>query len=301
MRFPRKIAVVAHQRKTLGGGLDELRRRITDQGIGELFWYEVPKSRKAPKQVRRALKRGAELVIVWGGDGMVQRCVDVLAGTKATIGIIPAGTANLLATNLGIPKDLRAAVAIALGSHRRKLDVGRINGEHFAVMAGVGFDARMIAAADGPLKDRFGRLAYIWTGAKSVRVKPFQAKIDVDGKKWFRGKASCILVGNVGHLFGGVEAFENAEPDDGAFEIGVVTADGAVAWMRTIARAAIDTAAASPYTETTSGRKIRIRLDRRVPYELDGGERSKTRALGIALERGAIRVCVPGEALSVAA
>ncbi len=129
----------------------------------------------------------------------------------------------------------------------------------------------------------------------------FDARIEVDGDKWFRGKASCILVGNVGHLFGGVEAFENAEPDDGAFEIGVVTADGAVAWMRTIARAAIDTAAASPYTETTTARKIQIRLDRKVPYELDGGERPKTRSLRITLERGAIRVCVPGEAVSVAA
>jgi len=297
----KRVAVIAHTGKSIDGGLVELRRELAVYGVTDPDWYEVPKSRKAPKQVRKALKRGAELVIVWGGDGMVQRCVDVLAGSKSTIGIIPAGTANLLATNLGIPKDLKAAVAIAVGSNRRKLDVGRINGEGFAVMAGAGFDARMIGAADGPLKDRFGRLAYVWTGAKSVRVKPFDAKIDVDGKKWFRGKASCILVGNVGHLFGGVEAFENAEPDDGAFELGVVTADGAVAWMRTIARAAIDTASASPYTETTTARKIRIQLDRKVPYELDGGDRPKTKDLRITIEPGAVRVSVPGEAVSVAA
>jgi YegS/Rv2252/BmrU family lipid kinase len=298
----KNVAVIAHTGKTLDGGLGELRRELAIYGITDPDWYEVPKSRKAPPKVKRALKRGADLVIVWGGDGMVQRCVDVLAGTKATIAIIPAGTANLLATNLGIPKNLKAAVAIAVGTHRRKLDVGRINGEGFAVMAGAGFDARMIGAADGPLKDRFGRLAYVWTGAKSVRVKPFRAKIDVDGKKWFRGKASCILVGNVGHLFGGVEAFENAAPDDGTLEVGVVTADGAVAWMRTIARAAIDTAAASPYTETTSAaRRVRIRFDRKVPYEVDGGDRTTVKELRIRLQPGAIRVCVPGEAVSVAA
>jgi diacylglycerol kinase (ATP) len=225
----------------------------------------------------------------------------VLAGTKTTLAIIPAGTANLLATNLGIPKDLRAAVAIAVGPHQRRLDVGRMNGEGFAVMAGAGFDARMIGAADGPLKDRFGRLAYVWTGAKSVRVKPFEARIDVDGRKWYRGHASCILVGNVGELFGGVEAFADARPDDGALELGVVTAHGAVEWMRTIARAAIDTASASPYTETTTARKIRIRLDRRVPYELDGGDRSKVRELKIRLEPRAVRVCVPGEAAAAPA
>ena len=293
----KRVAVIAHTGKTLDGGLVELRRELAVYGITDPDWYEVPKSKKAPKEVRRALKRNPELVIVWGGDGMVQHCIDVVAGTKATVGIIPAGTANLLATNLGIPKDLKAAVAIAVGSHRRKLDIGRINGEAFAVMAGAGFDARMIGAADGPLKDRFGRLAYVWTGAKSVRVKPFDAKIDVDGKKWFRGKASCILIGNVGQLFGGVEAFEGASPDDGSLEVGVVTADGAVAWMRTIARAAIDTAAASPYTETTSAAKeIRIRMDRKVPYEIDGGDRRKARKLRVEVEPEAVGICVPAAA-----
>lgn len=298
----KRVAVVAHAGKTLDGGLPELRRELAVYGITDPDWYEVPKSRKAPKRVKQAVRRGAELVIVWGGDGMVQRCIDVLAGTGTTIGIIPAGTANLLAGNLGIPTNLREAVAIAVGSHRRRIDVGRINGEHFAVMAGAGFDARMIGAADGPLKDRFGRLAYVWTGARSVRVKPFEARIDVDGRRWYQGHASCILVGNVGSLFGGVEAFEGARPDDGALELGVVTADGAVQWMRTIARAAIDTASASPYTETTTAeRRIRIRLDRKVPYELDGGDRSKVRELKIRLEPGAVEVCVPGAAARSAA
>ncbi len=298
----RRVAVIAHSGKTLDGGLVELRRELATYGIVDPDWYEVPKSRKAPKRVRQALARGARLVIVWGGDGMVQRCVDALASSKATVAIIPAGTANLLATNLGIPTDLRAAVAIAVGAHRRRLDVGLVNGERFAVMAGAGFDARMIAAADGPLKDRFGRLAYVWTGARSIRAKPFGARIDVDGKRWFRGDASCVLVGNVGALFGGVEAFENARPDDGALELGVVTASGAVEWLRTIARAAIDTASASPYTETTRARRrIRIRLDRKVPYEIDGGDRTKAKRLRIDLLPGAIEVCVPGEAVSAVA
>jgi diacylglycerol kinase (ATP) len=76
-----KVAVIAHARKTLGGGLPELRRALEAAGVDDPFWREVPKSRKAPAQVRRALDEGAELVIAWGGDGMVQRCVDVLAGS----------------------------------------------------------------------------------------------------------------------------------------------------------------------------------------------------------------------------
>ena len=116
------MAVVAHQRKSLDGGLDELRRRIADEDVGDLLWYEVPKSRKAPKQVQRALDEGAELVIAWGGDGTVQRCIDVLARTGVPLAIAPAGTANLLATHLEIPTDLEKVVAIALGDMRRTLD-----------------------------------------------------------------------------------------------------------------------------------------------------------------------------------
>ena len=81
---------------------------LAAEGIDKPFWCEVPKSREAPKQVRRAIKQGAELVFAWGGDGMVQRCVDVLAGTDVGLAIVPAGTANLFASNLGIPKDIEA-------------------------------------------------------------------------------------------------------------------------------------------------------------------------------------------------
>ena len=237
-----RIAVVAHAGKTLEGGLPELRRTLARHGVDDPFWVEVPKSRKAPKQVRRALKAGAELIFVWGGDGMVQRCVDAAVGSKARIAVIPAGTANLFATNLGIPGSIEGAVEIGLTGARRKVDVGRVNGEAFAVMAGLGFDARMIADADGGLKDRLGRVAYIVTGAKNLRAKPFDAKIRVDGASWFKGPASCVLLGNVGKLFGGVEVFEDAKPDDGKLELGVVTAEGAVQWLRTMARTAVGSA-----------------------------------------------------------
>jgi diacylglycerol kinase (ATP) len=288
-----KVAVVAHAGKTLEGGLPELRRALARHGVDDPFWAEVPKSRKAPKQVRRALARGAELIVVWGGDGMVQRCADALAGTKARIAVIPAGTANLFATNLEIPKSIDKAVEIAFSGARRRIDVGRVNGEAFAVMAGLGFDARMIADADGALKDHLGRVAYIVTGAKNLRAKPFDAKIRVDGASWFDGSATCVLLGNVGKLFGGVEVFEDARPDDGKLELGVVTADGVVQWLRTMARTAVGNTDASPYTRSTEARSVRIKLDRKVMYELDGGDRTRVRALKIEVEPGAIEVCVP--------
>jgi diacylglycerol kinase (ATP) len=292
------VAVIAHSGKSLGGGLEELRTVLERAGADGPLWFEVPKSRKAPKRVRAALDAGADLVIVWGGDGMLQRCIDVLAGSDAAIAIIPAGTANLFASNLGIPRDIEQAVDIALHGTRRKLDVGSFNGERFAVMAGTGWDALMIRDADGTLKEGLGRVAYVWTGARHLRESRFKAVINVDGRRWFSGKASCVLVGNVAKVFGNIEVFDDATPDDGRLELGVITAKGWLQWTRALARTTLGTADRSPFVSTTRARKIRVKLDRPVRYELDGGDRGKTTRIRVDVEPGAVTVCTPeGKAL----
>jgi diacylglycerol kinase family enzyme len=239
------------------------------------------------------LDDGAELLIVWGGDGMVQRCAHEAAGSGATLAIIPAGTANLLATNLGIPIDLPAALAIALRGHRRKLDLGTINGEHFAVMAGAGFDAAMIRDADAGLKDRIGRAAYVFTGAKNIRGNAVRARIKVDGDKFFDGEVSCVLAGNVGALFGGVTVFPEAEPDDGSLEVAIVTATNLFEWSRVLMRTARSNPADSPFVRVVPARSVRVRFDLPMPYELDGGDRPPTDRLKIDIEPLALSVCVP--------
>ncbi len=287
------VAVIAHTGKSLGGGLPELRDQLALAGATDPLWFEVPKSKMAPKQVRAALKSHADLIFVWGGDGMVQRCIDTLAGTDVAVAIIPAGTANLLASNLGIPTDIAAAVAIGLRGVRRRFDVGRINGEHFAVMAGAGLDALMIHDADGALKNRLGRAAYILTGAKNVPAPRVTTRVSIDGTKWFKGKASCVLVGNVGKLFGGVAAFPDAQPDDGLLEIGVVTAKSRWQWSKTMARTAAGKASASPFVETARGHKFDVRFSKPVRYELDGGDRQKTNRLKIRIRPDGIVICTP--------
>ena len=290
-----KTAVIAHAAKSFGGGLPKLRSELKRREIGDPLWIEVPKSRYAPKQVKRALAEGTELIFVWGGDGTVQRCIDAAAGSDAALAILPAGTANLLATNLGIPHDIEQAVGIGLRGERRKLDVGRFNGEKFAVMAGAGFDASMIQQADASLKERLGRVAYVWTGSQQLRAKPFKAKIEVDGAPWYAGAASCILVGNVGRLFGGVEVFADARPDDGRLELGVVNADGVTDWVRTLARTAVGQAERSPLVQATSAKKIKVKLNRKVLYEVDGGDREKVKSFTIKVQPAAVTICLPRE------
>lgn len=288
-----RVAVVANVRKNLDGGLAELRKVLEGAGFPDALWYEIPKSKTAGKRVREAINEGASVVFVWGGDGTIQRSLEGFAGSDAALAIVPAGTANLLATNLGVPRHIRGAVEVGLRGDRREIDVGVVNGERFCVMAGGGFDARMIRDASRERKDRFGRLAYIASGARHLRDAPTKARIRVDGESWVDDRVACVLVGNVGSLFGGVTIFDRARPDDGRLDVGVINTDGVLGWMRALARTAFGHAERSPFVEVTSGRSIDVKFDRKVAYELDGGDRSPTKRLRIEVEPASLTVCVP--------
>lgn len=287
------VGVIAHEKKTLGGGLDELRSVLARHGVDDPVWRTVPKSKRIPDRVAELVEDGVDLLFVWGGDGSVQRTIDAIGETPVTLAILPAGTANLFATNLGIPADLERAVLVGLHGRRRTLDVGTVNGERFAVMAGTGFDAIMIRDADAGLKDRLGRLAYVVTGVRGIGRDPVRTEVEVDGHSWFEGPASCVLVGNMGDVIGGISAFPDARPDDGRLNVGVITSDGPVEWARTLGRAAVGDAASSPFVRTTTATKIDVRLKEKLPYELDGGDRSKAKRLKFRVEPAAITVCVP--------
>jgi diacylglycerol kinase (ATP) len=287
------VAVVAHRDKKLGGGLSELRQTLAANGVNDPIWFEVAKSSKAPKRIRHALHLGADLVFVWGGDGMVQRCIDAVAGSGVTLAILPAGTANLLATHLAIPKDLAQAVAIGLQGTRRSLDVGVINGERFAVMAGAGFDARVMDGVSKKTKKRLGRVAYFRSTVHAVKGERPRMKIKVDGETWFDGEASCVLFGNIGTVTGGLCVFPDARPDNGLLEVGVVTARGGLDWLRVLGRIVTHDPQGSPMVDITRGRKFSVRIDSPLPYELDGGARRKTDKLRVHVEPGAVWVCVP--------
>jgi diacylglycerol kinase (ATP) len=287
------VGVIANPRKELGGGLGALRDALAGHGVDDPPWREVPKSKFAPTEVAKLLDAGVDLLFVWGGDGMVQRCVDAVRGAPVTLAVLPAGTANLFASNLGIPRDLAKAVRIGFSGRRRALDVGIVNGEAFAVMAGTGVDALMIRETDGSLKGRFGRFGYVITGVRAAGRDPVRARVEVDGRRWFKGRATCVLVGNMGDVIGGIAAFPDARPDDGRLDVGVVTADGIVEWARVLGKTAVGRTASSPFVETTTARKIVVELDTKMPYELDGGDRPKTKRLKFRVLPAAISVCVP--------
>ncbi len=293
-----RVGVVAHERKTVGGGLSELREVLAGEGVDDPAWIDVTKSKYVPDAVTKLLDGGIDTLLVWGGDGTVQRAIDTLVhagdGGKVDLAIVPAGTANLFAHNLDLPLgDIGAAVHVALSGTRRTLDVGRANGEHFAVMAGIGFDAMMIRAADRSLKDRVGRAAYLWTGARSIAGATTEVRVKVDGTVFFEGRAGCVLCGNVGTLMGGVRAFPQADPADGRLEFAVVEATTRRDWLRVLTKLAAGHGADSPLVHATTGRKLSVRLDDPLPYELDGGDRKPTDRFKVRVVPSALTVRVP--------
>lgn len=289
-----RVAVIAHAGKTFGGGLVELRNVLAEFGVRHPLWAEVDKSKRAPKSVRHAIDAGAELLVVWGGDGMVQQCANVASGTGIPVAILPAGTANLLATNLGVPLEIGEAVKIGLHGQRTAIDLGTINGESFAVMAGAGFDGRMISDVDSTAKERFGRLAYVRGSVKAMSAKRIGTRVRVDGSPWFDGPSSCVLVGNVGTVIGGLRVFDTASPLDGLLDVGVFQADGPAQWLRVLGRVVSrGETEKSPLVQATKARKIDIRFDKKVRFELDGGARGKTRKLKVRVKPGALIVCLP--------
>jgi diacylglycerol kinase (ATP) len=291
------VGVVINEGKQLGSGLEELRAALADVGYADPPWREVPKSKKAPKAIRKMVEQdGVDRLLVWGGDGTVRRAINTIVGDDldVSIGILPAGTANLLAKNLDIPIDLRGAVDVAVHGDPRPIDIGEMNGTYFAVMAGAGFDALMIRdAEEAELKERFGRVGYVVAGVRNREVSPALARIEIDGAPWYHGDASCVIVGNVGTILGGLPAFPDASPTDGKLEIGVVDARTVTDWLRVLASATIKRADRSPLTKMASAERISIRFDRSLPWEVDGGDRDRATDFEIRCVPDAIRICQP--------
>ena len=294
-----RVGVIVHRAKNLGGGLEELRAVLADYGHADPPWYEVDKSKFASKKVSKLVEKdGIDRLLVWGGDGTLRRCVDTVLHEgydDVAIACLPAGTANLLALNLGIPVDVRAAVDIALHGEVRPLDAGLVNDdEHFVVMAGAGFDAMLIRDADDSgAKDRFGRLGYVMAGVRNRNMSPARAEIHLDGDPWYTGDASCVIAGNVGRLIGGLPAFPDASPDDGRLDVGVVAARKSSDWARLFGSVVAGRTATSPFAQVATAQKIVIELDRTLPWQADGGDRDRNNRFEIQCLPAAVRFCRP--------
>lgn len=257
-------------------------------------WIETTRDDPGKGQARRAVRGGADLVIACGGDGTVRACAEALVGTDATLAVVPAGTGNLLAHNLGIPLDAADAVDVAVAGGKRRIDVGFVNGEAFTVMAGAGIDAAIMGDTDRSAKDRFGALAYVKTALAHLNDRRVGVTVAVDTGPAWTGTVATVLAANHGSLQAGVTIFPEATSSDGRLDFLAVAARGLWAWART-AFSILLRRNHPPELERWQGRSATVTFAAPTPYELDGEERPPVKQLDFTVERKALAVCVPKE------
>ena len=272
------------------------RRRIIEAVLGQAgwpapSWWETTPQDPGTGQARRAVAGGAQVVFACGGDGTVRAVIAGMLGSHAALAVLPAGTGNLLAGNLGLPTDPEQAVRLAVAGGRRAVDVGVVDGQVFAVMAGMGFDAAMMGDASDRLKATLGPVAYVLSAVRHLRDRPMRLAVQVDDHEPLRCVARSVLVGNVGRLQGGVRLLPDAEPDNGLMEVAILRPRHLGHWM-VLAAAVLLRRPRPPRMTTLRGSRISILADRPHPRQLDGDVIAPADHLTVTVVPGGLQLCV---------
>ncbi len=208
----------------------------TDAGFGEVRWWETTVEDTGYGMAHEAAVSGSDLVLAVGGDGTIRAVCEELAGTGVPVGIVPAGTGNLLARNLDIPLLLRSAVDVGLHGQDRAIDMVEVSGDKmddatFLVMAGMGFDAAIMEGVNDDIKARVGWLAYVWSALRSLMFPAIRVEVSVDGGEPTKHRARTVVIGNVGSLQAGMPLLPDATIDDGQLDVVLLYPRRFLSWI----------------------------------------------------------------------
>jgi len=273
-----------------------VRQVMDDHGWDEPLWLETTSEDPGQGQAKSAVSAGVDLVLACGGDGTVTACAEGVTGSGVPLAIIPMGTGNLLARNVGLPMGLDEALAVALGDAQQPIDAGRVNGTLFVVMAGLGLDARMLSDTSDQLKKRLGWVAYAISAVRHLGDRPLRVAVSADGGRRRRMRANALIVGNVGWLRGGLPLLPDARPDDGMLDAVVLIAGGLTGWL-TATAAILLRRQAQGGIYRLQFTKLVVTLDREQPWELDGEVMGSTRRLTVEAQPGALLLRMPQESI----
>ncbi|MEC5182018.1 diacylglycerol/lipid kinase family protein [Arthrobacter sp. CG_A4] len=292
----RRAAVIINPMKSSGEDFKAAFHLLCeDEGWTEPLWLETTAEDTGLGQARQALEAGAEVVIAAGGDGTVRCVAEVLAGTGTPMGLVPLGTGNLLARNLGIDiTDPMTASRDVLNGTDATVDVVKAVLDHsgdeqlFLVMAGLGYDAAIMANTVDELKDRVGWLAYVEAGIRHLPGKPVRAKISIDGQPEVRRRIRSVMVGNCGKIMGGVEIFPGAKVDDGILDVVILAPAGRFGWLKVVAGVFGRKNNKNKSVEYLTGKSAEITLDHKQEFQLDGDHLGKAQHLKVTVEHNAL-------------
>jgi diacylglycerol kinase (ATP) len=296
----RRCAVIVNPSKIEDGFREKVSAALTDRSWPEPLWLETSKEDPGRAMVAQAVAEQVDLVLGAGGDGTIRIIAAGLVGTDIDFGVVPAGTGNLLARNLGIPLDEDEALELALSDHVRRIDMIRFtidDGEpdHFAVMAGVGVDAVVMQATNPTLKDKLGSTAYFVAAGEALGRLPLDAIIRIDGRRPFRRRASLCVIGNVGKLQADITVMPDAKADDGRLDLLVASPRRFLDWLRIIVKVVMRRKHDDAQLDRLSGTRVRIDLRRKDFYQVDGDTEGECLSMEAEIVPGAISIKAPDD------
>ena len=224
---------------------------------------------EAESMARRGVEEGFEKIVAAGGDGTVNEVVNGLAGAEATLGLLPIGTMNVFATELGLPvHDLERCWDIVQGEHIRAVDLPKANQKFFVQLAGVGLDAQVVKETSAQLKRNFGPLSYLISAAQIAARQP--PRLFIKSEDTSIDEGSFVLVGN-GRLYGGpFPFFKQAALDDGLLDVVVFKRLGYLEIIKYLQDVVFSSEIRVPEVEYFQTRQLRVDSDQNVPVEVDG-------------------------------
>jgi diacylglycerol kinase (ATP) len=297
---PRRCAVIYNPTKVSDQFRQLVRTRLERDSWADTLWLETSADDPGRGMTKEAVAAQVDLVIGAGGDGTVRVVADGLAGSGIPMGLVPAGTANLLARNLDLPMEEDAAVEIAFGEHTRKIDLIKLtvddhHPEHFSVIAGIGVDAMIMDETDDGLKDKIGSAAYVLATAKALGRLPIRLTVQLDDHRPVRRRAMICAMANVGMLRGNVTLIPGAAPDDGLLDLYIASPHRFGHWVKLALRLITRRPKTDDQVDQHRGKIVRVKIHGSDIYQLDGDVFGEGSTLTAEVQPNALTICTgPG-------
>jgi YegS/Rv2252/BmrU family lipid kinase len=297
----RRAAIILNPAKSDAADLRrDVDKTLASAGWSPSLWLETTPTDPGFGMAEAAVEAGVQLVVICGGDGTVMACLDALSNTGLPVAVLPIGSGNLLARNLGIPLEFDESLDVAVNGDDRRIDLGRVGEQAFAVMAGMGFDAAMMADTTETMKRLAGWPAYVVSALRHLRDPVMRIELSIDGGPPVRRSARTVLVGNVGQLEGGLELLPAASADDGLLDVVIVAPRTLRDWLRVAYRIIRKPHTQDRHLERFAGQTISIVADSEVPRQVDGEVIAHGRRIDARVEPGALIVRVPPSSAAAA-
>lgn len=279
---------------------ERLRRRVETALTARSVRFEYAYTREpghGRELVSEALAAGYARVLVAGGDGTVLEAVESLVDSPASIALLPVGTGNQLAANMGLPRGIEKSIDVAVGGVERRVDVGMVEDRPFACIAGAGFDAEVVRP-DSDLKRRIGYLAYVQAAAGAAFApKPASIAVTVDGVR-----EVCTGIGvevanmpalTAPLLVRPIDLVPDGKPDDGLLDVCVLAVEKTIDLVSALTSIMVGRTEKDPRLRYFRGREVIVEADPPLPVQIDGERLEMTTPFRATVRPGALGILVP--------